>query len=132
MNVRRLFAWQPFAPWVVLAAAGVAILLVTAIVLHVMNGAREAAEARVGAEMGQARAKAGADAGLIVDDAHAAQTASEDLTRKNADAIRNSKGADQALDPAVLDAARRGMCNRASYRDRPECVQLLGPRQSPR
>lgn len=132
MNLRRLLSFQPFAPWVVIVAAVVALLLVAGIVFHVTNGAREAAQNKVNAEMSGARAKATAEAGQVVDRAHDFQSGSEALSRENADAIRQAPGADQRLDPALADVARRRMCERASLRRTAECVQLLGPRQPSR
>lgn len=132
MNLRRYLSWQPFTPTVFLIGCAVALVLVVAIVLGVINGAREAAQTKVDAAMGNARAKSATEAGQTVDRAHDFQTNSETLSRENADAIRQAPGADQRLDPALADVARRRMCERASLRRTPECVQLLGPAQPTR
>ena len=106
-----------------LTAAGIALVLILAVVVGVMtHNARSAAEAKVSGAMTAARVEAGADAGQVVDSAHTAATASEDLTRKNADEIRNAPGASAALDPALNDAGLRSLCRRAAYRGRPECA----------
>lgn len=123
MNVRRLISWQPLAPIPFFAAAALALYVVFFAVLSIVrHNAHQAAETKVEGAMSGARAKAGTDAGRIVDDAHAAQTASEDLTRKNADEIRKAPGADAPIDPRLNDAGRRGLCNRPAYRGRPECA----------
>jgi hypothetical protein len=132
MNLRRLLSFQPFAPWVFLTACAVALAAVVLIVMSVVNGAREAAQTKVDAEMSQARAKATAEAGAVVDRAHDFQSGSEALSRENADAFRQAPGADQRLDPRLNDAGRRGLCQRASLRRTAECVQLLGPVEPPR
>jgi hypothetical protein len=65
---------------------------------------------------------------VIVDQAHDAATASEELTRKNADEIHAAPGADQRLDPALNDAGRLGMCRRPSYRRTAgACSSLVPP-----
>lgn len=127
MKLRRLLSFQPFAPWVFLTAVGVALLVVGLIVFNVLNGAREAAQNKVDATMGAARSKATAEASQIIDRAHNAQTQSEALSRESEDAIRQAPGADQRLDPALNDVARRRLCERPSLRRTEQCVQLLGP-----
>lgn len=129
MNLRHLIARQPFSPLglAAIAAAIVAALLVWFVIAGWMHARRAAAEGRVGAVMGEAHGKSAAEAGAIIDGAHAASVQSEALSRENADAIRSAQGADQALDPALNDAGRRSLCRRPSYRRTTECVQLLGP-----
>lgn len=47
------------------------------------------------------------------------QAASEDTTRQNERDIRDAKGADQGVDPAVRDAGFASLCKRASFRNSP-------------
>lgn len=111
-----------------LTVALVALLIVLAGVWWATGGIRrDAKQAKVDAAMAVAHGKSAADAAQISDAAHAAQSASETLSRENEDAIRNAPGAAQALDPGLNDVARRRLCLRASLRNTPECVQLLGP-----
>lgn len=45
--------------------------------------------------------------------------ASEELTAKNREDIRNAKGADQSVDPAVRDAGFASLCKRSSFANSP-------------
>lgn len=56
--------------------------------------------------------------------AAARERASEELTRTNEEEIRNAKGADAQVDPAVRDAGMRSLCRRAAYRDSERCRLL--------
>jgi len=57
------------------------------------------------------------------------QSKSEDLARANEKEIRDAKGADAAVDPAVRDAGLASLCRRASYRDTEQCrVRRTPPR----
>lgn len=122
---------RTFSPttWLLGLAASVALMLAAwwVVIGGPAHDRKAAAEARASAEYAAGRADAAADAAAIADQAHSAATASETLTRKNADEIHAAPGADQRLDPALNDAGRRGMCRRPSYRATAECVQLLGP-----
>lgn len=53
------------------------------------------------------------------------QAASEDLTRTNAEEIRNAKGSDAHIDPAAQLAGLRALCRRPSYRDSERCRLLV-------
>lgn len=57
-----------------------------------------------------------------------ADAATDTITRENDDAIRNAKGADAPVDPAVRDAGLASLCRRASYSGNPKCVQHTDPR----
>ena len=52
------------------------------------------------------------------------QAAGEELTRTNEKDIRNAKGADAAVDPAVRDAGLASLCRRAAYRASERCLRL--------
>ena len=54
----------------------------------------------------------------------ARERASQTLTRANEKEIRNAKGADAQVDPAVRDAGLRSLCRRAAYRDSERCRLL--------
>ena len=111
---------------VVLAVAALVIAGGWWIVTEPGRANQRAAEAQTSSAMSGARAGSAAEAGKILDGAHADATTSEALSRENADAIAQAPGADQRLDPGLNDAARRGMCKRRAYRHSDECVQLLG------
>lgn len=129
MNLRKLIARQPFSPLGLAAIAAIVLVVALAwfLIASWQHDRRAAGEAKVGSAMGEAHGKSAAEAGAIIDGAHAAAVQSEALSRENADAIRSAQGAGQALDPALNDAGRRSLCRRPSYRRTAECVQLLGP-----
>lgn len=85
-------------------------------------------EADLGREQTSAAIESGADAVDTVGGQQAAETETDRVTKENADAIRNAPGAAAPVDPALSDAARRGLCRRAAYRERPECLQYTAPR----
>ena len=86
----------------------------------------ELAVAQGQSAMAQAQAKASGAASAVV----AAGAAREGQTlaqhTENQHDIQAAPGADQALDPGLNDAGRRGLCAYRAYRDDPQCVQLLG------
>jgi len=86
---------------------------------------QKAAEARAAQAIAEGQAKAGGDAVIILDGVLGEAQKTEDQSRENADAIRNAPGADQLLSPDLNRVARERLCNRPSYRGRPECVQYL-------
>jgi hypothetical protein len=78
---------------------------------------------------GQAAAAtaSGRDAATTVADRAAIDATTDQLTRENADAIRQAKGADAPVDPAVRDAGFSGLCRRAAYSQHPRCLQHARP-----
>ena len=111
---------------IVLAVAALAIFGIWWMITEPGRAHQRTAEAKTASAMSGARAGSAAEAGKILDGAHANATTSEALSRENADAIAQAPGAGQRLDPGLNDAARRGMCKRKAYRRSDECVQLLG------
>ena len=87
----------------------------------------QAAQARV--ERGQTKAlgESARDAIATQGAAGARERASEELTRTNEKEIRDAKGADDRVDPAVRDAGLRAQCRRAAYRDSERCRLLAAP-----
>jgi ABC-type protease/lipase transport system fused ATPase/permease subunit len=86
----------------------------------------QAAQSRLDAAQGGAQANSAADAVNTVAASGEAQAASEELTRQNEKEIRDAKGSDAAVDPAVRDAGIRSLCKRSAYRDSERC-KLLKP-----
>ncbi len=104
--------------------AGLAVLVLLFGVLQVRSCQQDrqrAAEAKL--ERGQAGAaqESAKDAIATQGNVSAAQAAGEDLTRSNDKEIRDAKGADAAVDPAVRDAGLASLCRRAAYRDTERC-----------
>lgn len=126
MTFARHLRWSPFKPWVTLAAIALASLLVAVTVITIVRGAHEAAQLKVDSAMGKARGKATGDAAEIVDKARNDAADTQTKARENADALRKAKGSDQALDPDLNDAGRRGLCRYKAYRSAPECLQQPG------
>lgn len=116
------FAWK---------AIGVALvlLLVWWLWTSAARDRQRAAELRGDAAFSDARTASAADANRIQDHALTGAAADEALSRKNADELLQAPGADQRLDPALNRTGRGRLCQRAAYRDRPECLQRPGGRE---
>lgn len=111
---------------IVLAVAALAIFGIWWMVTEPGRANQRTAEAQTSGAMSGARAGSAAEAGKILDGAHANATTSEALSRENADAIAQAPGAGQRLDPGLNRAGRERVCLRPAYRLSAECVQLLG------
>ena len=99
----------------------VAVCLLWAAV-HFYNKSRsEGAQGRVNAAQSDAAANSSADAVNTISRSDEAATASEAQTRANEKEIRDAKGSDAAVDPAVRDAGLRSLCKRNAYRDSERC-----------
>lgn len=85
------------------------------------------AQARVDASQGKAKDDSGKDAVATVAASGAREAAIAEVTRANETEIRNAKGADAGVDPAVRDAGLRSLCRRASAQNDPKCVRLAAP-----
>lgn len=111
------------------AALGIGALLIiwAAWWFIIIRPAENAAKAEVATAEGSfatARTESARDAIGVQDRALGEAATTEQTSKENADAIHQAPGADVRLDPALNRTARERLCNRASYRDRPECVQL--------
>ncbi|SMF70476.1 hypothetical protein [Allosphingosinicella indica] len=107
--------------WRLILAAAAGIILLAA-VLHYRGRAREeAAAAKLGSDRAAAAQASAGDAVNSVAGAAQREAASDALTRSNEKEIRDAKGADVAVDPAVRDAGLDGLCRRAAYRDSERC-----------
>jgi hypothetical protein len=87
----------------------------------------EKTAARVEAAQSGATVESAKDAISTQGNVAASERVGEDLTRKNEEEIRNAKGADQAVDPAVRDAGLASLCRRPSYRNSKRCQLRAAP-----
>jgi flagellar biosynthesis/type III secretory pathway M-ring protein FliF/YscJ len=110
----------------IIVAVIAAVLIVGFTVKSCDKRRAQAAQSRLERAQGDAQANSAADAVNTISRSGEAQAASEELTRKNEQEIRNAKGAGDAVDPAVRDAGIRSLCRRAAYRDSERC-RLLKP-----
>lgn len=72
---------------------------------------------------GSAAMQSGGDAANTVGNRMALDRQFEEITEENNNAIRNAKGSDAPVDPAVRDAGLAGLCKRAAYSGNPKCVR---------
>lgn len=107
------FAWRA----VIIALASIVLF---AGAVHLAGGPARRAAAGAKAEAHVAGTRAGTAAGStrILDQAHAAAAASQDLTRETADVISSTPGADQPLDPHLNRAGRERVRLREAYRSK--------------
>lgn len=89
------------------------------------QGQAVAAEGRAAVAAGQSAAAA--DAAVIQDRATVRERTVEHIREINRETILAQPGARQALDPGLVAAARRGLCQYAAYADDPDCAALRGP-----
>lgn len=114
---------------------GMPVLLVALLIVAAIYGPRACRRAPDEATMTKvdnARTGAVVDAAIEAAAGTAkAMTEAADIdatTKENDRAIRSTPGADAPVPAAVNDAGMRALCVRASYRDQPRCIALLGPR----
>lgn len=121
--IRYLRSLAPLGRWVL--GIGLALFLVAVIggVRSCQSAQTAKVEARLGKNQTGAALASGADAVETIGDQQGREAAADQLTRENADAIRNAPGADAPVDPALDAVARERLCRRAAYRVRPECLQ---------
>lgn len=82
------------------------------------------AEARLSRNQAEAALESGRDAVGAVSAEAALERGHDDLTRSNADAIRNAEGADAPVAAPARDAGLRSLCKRRSSAGDPKCVQF--------
>lgn len=128
MNLRRL-PRLPLTPmgWAALAGGLLIVAIAVFAVLSWSADRRGLGEARVGQAQSQARTRSAGEATEIIARGADRDAATDEITRRNEDAIAHAPGAGQRLDPGLNRAGRLGLCQYAAYRDSPECVQLAPP-----
>ena len=121
--------------WIEKNLAKVSLITAAALILlavfgwHEWRATRTArAEARLATGQASAALASGQDAANIIGNRMEADAATDTVTRENDHAIRTAPGADAPVDPALRDAALRGLCRRAAYRHDAKCVQHADPR----
>lgn len=70
----------------------------------------------------------GADSVNTVGNRMDVDAAGDRLTQENNDAIRSAEGASAPVLLPVRNVGLAGLCRRAAYRGKPECVQYADPR----
>jgi len=116
-----------FAPWIIIAMIGLLIALAGPAACRKLNS--ESARARLGEASATAASRNGQDAVATVGAAARREQQSGQLTQSNEKEIRNAKGADAPIDPAVRDAGLGGLCRRPAYRDDEQCrMRRAAPR----
>jgi hypothetical protein len=101
-----------------ITAAIVVILIVLAIGAW-QKYRSQAAQGRLDRGQHEALGNSARDAIATQGDVGARERKSDELTRTNEKEIRDAKGADARVDPAVRDAGFAGLCKRASFRNSP-------------
>lgn len=110
---------------------GLAFVLCIIGFLYVQSCKRErmaAAEKRVERAQSSAIQESARDAIATQGKVAEAQAKGEELSRTNEKEIRNAKGADAPVDPAVRDAGLASLCRRAAYRSSERCLRLAASR----
>jgi len=112
-----------------LVALGIAALLLAFLWLRSCEQARSAkTQAKLSAGQAGAAIESGRDAANMIGNRMEAEAETDQLTRENADAIRNAEGASAPVAAPVRDAGLASLCRRAAYRGKPECLQHADPR----
>lgn len=108
-----------------LIVGAILLFIVGALAWHVWTRAHAAATvARLEHAQGTATIESAKDAIATQGTATANEQASEQLTESNDKEIRNAKGADAAVDPAVRDAGLASLCRRPAYKSSQRCLHL--------
>lgn len=109
------------------------ILLALSIVLALFaldqwKAARSAnAQAKLSTGQTGAAIESGRDAANTIGNRMDADAVTDQLTRENADAIRNAEGASAPVAAPVRDAGLASLCRRAAYQRDPRCMQQPRP-----
>ena len=110
---------------------GLVFLLCVVGFLYLQSCRREphaAAEQRVERAQSRATVESARDAISTQAKVAEAQSAGEELSRTNEKEIRDAKGADAPVDPALRDAGLASLCRRPAYRSSERCLRLAAPR----
>jgi len=113
---------------IALLIAGAALILLALFAWHEWGTARTAkVETRLANGQAGAALASGQDSANAIGNRMDADAGEDATTRENDHAIRTAPGAGAPVDPALRDAALRGLCRRAAYRNDPKCVQHPNP-----
>ena len=108
--------------------AAAALIVLALLGWHEWRAMRTAkVETRLATGQAGAALASGRDAANTIGNRMEADASTDTVTRENDHAIRTAPGADASVDPALRDAALRGLCRRAAYRHDPKCLQHADP-----
>lgn len=114
---------------ITLAGLALAALVLGLLFLNQCSATRTAAtQTKLATGQAGATLISGNDAVNTLGNRMEADASTDQVTRENADAIRNAEGASAPVAAPVRDAGRASLCRRAAYRGKPECVQYADPR----
>lgn len=82
---------------------------------------QRAAESRLEREQGTAAVESGKDALATQGAAYERERAIDQQAQQSIEEIHDARGANSAVDPAVNNAGRRGLCAIAAFRNDPKC-----------
>ena len=116
MAIELLRRWWP---WVTLAVAALALVLAGPAACK--RAARLEAEQRVADEQRRSSTASARDAIETVGTSNIRERRSDDLSTENEREIRDAKGANEVIDPAVTGVGIDSLCRRATYRDSERC-----------
>jgi type II secretory pathway component PulM len=122
--------WKSLAPlgrWVIGIGAALFLLAVLGGVTSCQMARTAKTEARLSKGQTGAALASGADAVEALGKSAAAEARIDTITEENERAIRQAPGAAVPVDPALHGAGLAGLCRRAAYRGRPECLQQPAP-----
>ena len=108
----------------VIIAACVATVLLLVALGWLQYSRSKATQARVDAAQTSAVVESAKDAIATQGAASGREQASEALTQKNSEEIRNAEGANVKAGAGVNDAGLRSLCRRSAYRDSERCRLL--------
>ena len=121
--------------WIEKNLAKVSLVTAVALILLALFGWHEwrvmrtaKVETRLATGQAGAALASGRDAANTIGKRAEADAGTDTVTRENDHAIRTAPGADAPVDPALRDAALRGLCRRTAYRHDPKCVQHAATR----
>jgi ABC-type Na+ efflux pump permease subunit len=110
-----------------LRVIGVLVLALVILGLFTIRSCQQQSVADTKTELSQNQTEAaiasGVDAVDVVGEQSGREATIDRQTKENTDAIRNAPGADTPVPPTVAAVARERLCQRATYRERPECLQ---------
>jgi hypothetical protein len=121
-------AWLTKSVAIVIAGIVALLLIAGLFAWHEWRAAHTAkVETRLATGQAGAAIASGQDAANTVGNRMDTDAATDTITRENDNAIRNAPGASAPVDPALRDAALRGLCRRAAYRGDARCLQYAHP-----
>lgn len=117
------------AGWAIIGLIALAILAALYLAVCSFFTAPLEKQMKVNAAQASAQSDSAHDAIRAIGNTTEAGQAYDTLTRENANAIDNAKGADASVDPAARATGVHALCRRKAYRDaHPACLRPAAPR----